>query len=185
MDIKAKNCGIGGCYWIIQWFRLKTKVFWISVICLPCQIAWATGWGSPYQTSWWGWHGKQEWDTLGTKQLPNVSGSKCHNDKESVTQLLINTNEKRYMITSNQIGNQRWTCQFLTVTQVGMRSHLFRTKIRCFQGFSFFKYASMLLERVPMGSRASSTWMMTSDESITYYNKIVRSVEWPHNTSVY
>ena len=59
----------------------------------------------------------------------------------------------------------------LTVTQVGTRSHLFRTKIRCFQDFSFFIYASMLLERVPMGSRASSTWMTTSDESITYYKK--------------
>lgn len=67
--------------------------------------------------------------------------------------------------------NQRWTfCKNLTVTQVGMRSHLFNTKIRCFQGFSFFRYASMLLERVPMGSRASSTWMTTSDESITWKN---------------
>lgn len=77
--------------------------------------------------------------------------------------------EKRYKIGSSSTG------KCLTVTQVGMRSHLFRTKIRCFQGFSFFRYVSMLLERVPMGSRASSTWMMTSEESITYYNeKIIR-----------
>lgn len=59
----------------------------------------------------------------------------------------------------------------LTVTQVGMRSHLFRTKIRCFHDFSFFMYVSMLLDRVPMGSRASSTWITTSEESITYLNK--------------
>lgn len=79
-------------------------------------------------------------------------------------------------IISTQMGSQNGhIVNFLTVTQVGMRSHLFRTKIRCFQGFSFFMYVSMLLERVPMGSRASSTWMTTSDESITYYKNTVRN----------
>ena len=44
--------------------------------------------------------------------------------------------------------------------------------MRCFQGFSFFMYVSMLWERVPMGSRASRTWITTSDESITYRTAI-------------
>lgn len=61
-----------------------------------------------------------------------------------------------------------------TVTQVGMRSHLLSTNIRCFQGFSFFRYVSMLPERVPMGSRASRTWMMTSEESITCWQEVIR-----------
>lgn len=77
-----------------------------------------------------------------------------------------------------QTLNQGGEIRFCTVTQVGMRSHLFRTKMRCFHCFSFFKYVSMLWERVPMGSRASSTWMMTSDESITFQRKIVITLKW-------
>lgn len=73
--------------------------------------------------------------------------------------------------------------EYLTVTQVGMRSHLLRTKIKCFQDFSFFRYVSMLFERVPMGSRASSTWMMTSDESTTYRNNNQSCRMHPDHTS--
>ena len=49
--------------------------------------------------------------------------------------------------------------QVLTVTQVGTRSHLLRTRIRCLCGFSFFRYRSICLDRVPLGSRASSTYI--------------------------
>ena len=43
------------------------------------------------------------------------------------------------------------------MTQVGTKSHLLRTKIRCLWAFSLARYCSTCLERVPMGSRASST----------------------------
>ena len=49
------------------------------------------------------------------------------------------------------------TIKILTVTQVGTRSHLLRTKIRCLCCFSFFRNDSMWLQRVPMGSRESKT----------------------------
>lgn len=54
-------------------------------MCLPCQTAWVVGWGSPYQTSWWGWHGTPEWGTPETKQLPTVSGSNRVETNKSVT----------------------------------------------------------------------------------------------------
>src|SRR4051812_42439935 len=58
----------------------------------------------------------------------------------------------------------------LTVTQVGTRSHLLRTKINCLWRASFLMWYSTLEQRVPMGSRASRTWMTTSEESITLYS---------------
>ena len=45
------------------------------------------------------------------------------------------------------------------MTQVGTRSHLLTSSTRCLCGFSFFMYFSMYLDRVPWGSRASSTCM--------------------------
>ena len=62
-------------------------------------------------------------------------------------------------------GYERWI--ELTATPVGTKSHLFSTKIRCLCGASSLMYFSTLLHRVPKGSRASKTWMTTSDESIT------------------
>ena len=57
----------------------------------------------------------------------------------------------------------------LTATQVGTRSHLFRTKIKCLWGASFLRYCSTARQRVPIGSLASSTFITTSEESMTYY----------------
>lgn len=58
-----------------------------------------------------------------------------------------------------------------TVIQVGTKSHLFKTNIMCLWLFSFLMNCSTCLHLVPSGFRASSTWIMTSDESITYTNK--------------
>ena len=44
------------------------------------------------------------------------------------------------------------------VTQVGTRSTLLRTRMRCLWVFSVFMYFSMCCDRVPIGSRASRTW---------------------------
>ena len=55
------------------------------------------------------------------------------------------------------LSNKTW--DILTVTQVGTRSHLLTSSTRCLCGFSFFMYFSMYLDRVPWGSRASSTCM--------------------------
>lgn len=54
-----------------------------------------------------------------------------------------------------------------TVSQVGMRSHLFITKTRCLYGQFFFKWSSTCLERVPIGLRASKIYTTTSEESNT------------------
>ena len=58
--------------------------------------------------------------------------------------------------------------KILTVTQVGTRSHLLRTKIRCLCCFSFFRNDSMWLQRVPMGSRESKTWQENQDKQYTF-----------------
>lgn len=153
-------------YFICESFCISNKKHF-----LPCQTAWAAGWESPYQMSLWGWRGKPKWDILETEQPPNVSGLTMSRDQ-------VYYQEKQLQPVIQETRGV--CCKYLTVTQVGTRSHLFRTKIRCFQDFSFFRYVSMLLDRVPIGSRASSTWMMTSDESITCKNK--RGLENDHTT---
>ena len=54
------------------------------------------------------------------------------------------------------------------VTLVGTRSHLLSRKTRCLCFASFLRKASACGQRVPIGSRASSTSTSTSDESITW-----------------
>ena len=46
-------------------------------------------------------------------------------------------------------------------------------------GWFFFRWFSMWLERVPWGSLASSTWIITSEESITLYNSSHILFDWP------
>ena len=53
------------------------------------------------------------------------------------------------------------------MTQVGTRSTLFRTKTTPLCAFSFLRKSRTGLHIVPIGSRASRTWMTTSDESRT------------------
>jgi len=54
-----------------------------------------------------------------------------------------------------------------TVAQVGTRSHLFRMRMMCLWGQRFLTYSSTCAQRVPRGSRTSSTWAMTSLLSTT------------------
>lgn len=167
-DIKAKSCGLGDCYWISKWFSIMTNQRCFEIVAcaylakLPEQLdegALTKRVGEAGMES-------QSGVLLGQNSYPPFLVQHWVETKSQSHNVILWQARHNH---SNQMGDQRWTCgTFLTVTQVGMRSHLFRTKMRCFQGFSFFKYVSMLLERVPMGSRASSTWMMTSDESITY-----------------
>lgn len=58
--------------------------------------------------------------------------------------------------------------QWLTTIHDGTRSTLFSSNIRCLCGFSLRRNFSICLLRVPSGSRASNTWIKTSDESMTY-----------------
>ncbi len=69
--------------------------------------------------------------------------------------------------------------KIFTVIHVGTKSHLFNTKIMCLWLFSFCIYCSTCLHRVPSGLRASSTWIITSDESITLYNSPQILLLWP------
>ena len=55
-----------------------------------------------------------------------------------------------------------------TVMVVGTRSHLLSRKITCLCGAFSLMCFSTRLQRVPIGCRASSTSMITSDESMTW-----------------
>ena len=58
----------------------------------------------------------------------------------------------------------------LTVTQLGTRSHLLMTSTTCLCAFSLRTNSRTDSQRVPSGSRASMTWMITSEESMTLYS---------------
>jgi len=66
--------------------------------------------------------------------------------------------------------NQKEILLIATVTsyQVGIRSHLFNTSTKCLCAQFFFIYCSRCLQRVPSGSLASNTCIITSLLSITY-----------------
>ncbi len=59
------------------------------------------------------------------------------------------------------------------------RSHLFSSSSRCLCRWFFRMWRSMKRQRVPSGSRASSTWMTTSDESRTLYSSPQMRLDWP------
>ena len=61
------------------------------------------------------------------------------------------------------------TCKYLLVTHAGTRSHLFSNKSMCLCFAFRCRCRSKCRHRVPKGSRASNTWMSTSDESTTLY----------------
>mmetsp|Transcript_26598 Transcript_26598/g.79030 ORF Transcript_26598/g.79030 Transcript_26598/m.79030 type:complete len:350 (+) Transcript_26598:1719-2768(+) len=69
------------------------------------------------------------------------------------------------------VGNSRdrWCSQRL-VTQLGTRSHLLSSSSRCLWRRCLRMCCSRKPQRVPIGSRASSTWITTSDESSTLYS---------------
>mmetsp|Transcript_3560 Transcript_3560/g.11105 ORF Transcript_3560/g.11105 Transcript_3560/m.11105 type:complete len:227 (-) Transcript_3560:337-1017(-) len=65
------------------------------------------------------------------------------------------------------------------VTHRGTRSHLLSTKTKCLYFFSVRMYSSTKALRVPIGSRASSTYRTTSALSMTLCSSFQIRVDWP------
>mmetsp|Transcript_22596 Transcript_22596/g.57454 ORF Transcript_22596/g.57454 Transcript_22596/m.57454 type:complete len:203 (-) Transcript_22596:345-953(-) len=79
-----------------------------------------------------------------------------------------------------RVGNSRdRVCSQRLVTQEGTRSHLLSSSSRCLWRRCLRMCCSRKKQRVPIGSRASSTWMMTSEESRTLYSSPQMRLDWP------
>mmetsp|Transcript_10832 Transcript_10832/g.36119 ORF Transcript_10832/g.36119 Transcript_10832/m.36119 type:complete len:217 (+) Transcript_10832:449-1099(+) len=64
-------------------------------------------------------------------------------------------------------------------TQFGTKSTLFSTKIKCLCDARVFMCSTSRVHVVPCGSRASRTWMTTSEQSSTLYSSPQMRRDWP------
>mmetsp|Transcript_17688 Transcript_17688/g.42917 ORF Transcript_17688/g.42917 Transcript_17688/m.42917 type:complete len:306 (-) Transcript_17688:199-1116(-) len=66
------------------------------------------------------------------------------------------------------------------VTHVGTRSHLLSSSTMClWRAVGRLRSCSTYSTRVPIGSRTSSTWITTSEESTTLWSSAQMRLDWP------